>query len=65
MTSLAEYEAALSQLEKEEPPDIRQHNANIKEERWSHLSLEGVRLPALTVDVTQRRGLGYLRKGSH
>ena len=34
--------AALRQLE-EDPPDIRQRNANIREERWSHFSLEGVR----------------------
>ena len=53
MTSPAEYEAALCQLE-EDPPDIHQYNANIREERWSHLSLEGVRFPAMTVDATQR-----------
>ena len=53
MTSPAEYEAALCQLE-EDPPDIRQHNANIREERWSHFPLEGVRFPAMTVDVIQR-----------
>ena len=53
MTSPAEYEAALCQLE-EDPPDIRQYNANIREERWSHFSLEGVRFPATTVDVIQR-----------
>ena len=53
MTSAAEYEAALVQLE-EEPPDIRQYNANIREERWTNFSLEGVRLPAMTVDVIQR-----------
>ena len=53
MTSPAEYEAALCQLE-EDPPDIRQYNANITEERWSYFSLEGVRFPAMTVDVIQR-----------
>ena len=53
MTSPAEYEAALCQLE-DDPPDIRQYNANIREERWTHFSLEGVRLPAMTVDVIQR-----------
>ena len=42
MTSAAEYEAALAQLE-EEPPDIRHYNANIWEERWTNFSLEGVR----------------------
>ena len=53
MTSAAEYEAALVQLE-EDPPDIRQYNANIREERWTNFSLEGVRFPAMTVDVIQR-----------
>ena len=53
MTSAAEYETALVQLE-EEPPDIRHYNANIREERWTNFSLEGVRFPAMTVDVTQR-----------
>ena len=53
MTSAAEYESALVQLE-DEPPDIRQYNANIREERWTHFSLEGVRFPATTVDVIQR-----------
>ena len=53
MTSAAEYEAALCQLE-ENPPHIRQYNVNIKEERWTNFSLEGVRFPAMTVDVIQR-----------
>ena len=53
MTSPAEYEAALCQLE-EDPPDIRQYYANIREERWIHFSLEGVRFPTTTVDVIQR-----------
>ena len=53
MTSAAEYEAALVQLE-DEPPDIRQYNVNIREERWTNFSLEGVRFPAMTVDVIQR-----------
>ena len=53
MTSAAEYEAALCQLE-DEPPDIRQYNVNIREERWTNFSLEGVRFPAMTVDVIQR-----------
>ena len=53
MTSAAEYEAALVRLE-EEPPDIRQYNANIRDERWTNFSLEGVRFPAMTVDVIQR-----------
>ena len=54
MTSAAEYEAALCQLE-DDPPDIRQYTVNIREERWTNFfSLEGVRLPAMTVDVIQR-----------
>ena len=53
MTSAAEYEAALRQLEND-PPDIRQYNVNIREERWTNFSLEGVRFPAMTVDVIQR-----------
>ena len=32
MTSAAEYEAALVQVE-EDPPDIKQYNVNIREER--------------------------------
>ena len=54
MTSAAEYEAALVQLE-DKPPDIKQYNVNIREERWTNFSLEGVRFPAMTVDVIQRR----------
>ena len=38
MTSPAEYEAALCQLE-EDPPDIRQFNAEIREARWTHVFL--------------------------
>ena len=53
MTSAAEYEAALCQLE-DDPPDIRQYNVNIREERWTHFSLEGVRFPAMTRDIIQR-----------
>ena len=53
MTSASEFEASLCQLE-ENPPDIREYNANIREERWTHFSLEGVRFPAMTVDVIQR-----------
>ena len=53
MTSPAEYEAALCQLE-EDPPDIRQFNVNIREERRTHFSLEDVKFPAATVDVIQR-----------
>ena len=52
MTSAAEFEAALCQLEVD-PPVIREYNANIREERWTHFSLEGVRFPAMTVDVIQ------------
>ena len=51
MTPPAEYEAALSQLE-DDPPDIRQYNANKKGR--THFSLEGVRFPTTTVDVIQR-----------
>ena len=53
MTSAAEFEAALCQLEVD-PPDIREYNVNIREERWTHFSLEGLRFPAMTVDVIQR-----------
>ena len=53
MTSASEFEASLCQLE-DDPPDIREYNANIREERWTHFSLEGVRFPAMTVDVIQR-----------
>ena len=53
MTSAAEYEAALVQLE-EDPPDVRQYNTNIREERWTNFSLESVKFPAMTVDVIQR-----------
>ena len=55
MTSPAEYEAALCQLLLEEDPlDIRQFNVNIREERWTHFSLEGVKFPAVAVDIIQR-----------
>ena len=53
MTSASEFEASLCLLE-DDPPDIREYNANIREERWTHFSLEGVRFPAMTVDVIQR-----------
>ena len=53
MTSASEFEASLCQLE-DDPPDIRECNANIREERWTHFSLEGVSFPAMTVDVIQR-----------
>ena len=49
VTSLAEYEVALRQLE-EDPPAVR----HIREEGWTHFSLEGVRFPTTTVDVIQR-----------
>ena len=52
MTSAAEFEAALCQLQ-DDPPDIRQYNVNIREEKWTHFSLEGVRFPAMTADVIQ------------
>ena len=53
MTSPAEYEAALRQME-EYHPDIRQYTDNIREERWTHFFLEGFKFPAGTVDVIQR-----------
>ena len=53
MTSAAEFEAALCLLE-EDPPDIRLYNTNIREERWTHFFLQGVKFPAMTVDVIQR-----------
>ena len=53
LTSPAEYEAALCQIE-EYPPDIRQYNDNIREERWTQFSLEGAKFPTATVDVIQR-----------
>ena len=37
MTSASEFEASLCQLE-EDPPDIRDYNVNIREERWTHIS---------------------------
>ena len=49
MTSSAEYEAALRQIEHDHP-DIRQYNDNILEERWAHFSLEGVKFPTAMVD---------------
>ena len=52
MTSASEFKASLRQLE-EDPPDIRDYNVNIREERWTHFSLEGARFPAATVDVIQ------------
>ena len=59
MTSPAEYEAALCQLEGD-PPDIRQYNANIREERLligrSKVSSHDGRCH------TERRSFGYLRK---
>ena len=54
MTSPAKYEAALCQIE-EDSPDFRQYNGNIREERWTDFSLEGVKFPIATVDVIQRR----------
>ena len=54
MTSPAEHEAALCQIE-HDPPDILQSSDNIREERWTHFSLEGSKLPTATVDVIQRR----------
>ena len=53
MISPAEHEATLCQLE-QNPPEIRLYSDNIREERWAHFSLEGVRFPTATVDVIQR-----------
>ena len=53
MISPAKYEAALCQIE-QDPPDIRKHNDNIREERWTHFYVEGVKFPTATVDVMQR-----------
>ena len=52
VTSPLEYEAALCQLE-QKPPEIRLLNDNIREERWTRFSLEGVRVSTATVDVIQ------------
>ena len=65
MTSPAEYEAALCQLE-EDPPDIRQHNANLREERWSHFSSGGCEISSRDGRCdSERRSFGYLPKRSH
>ena len=53
MTSPAEYEASLCQLE-QDPPEIRLYNDNLREEGWTHFSLGGVKFPTATVDVSQR-----------
>ena len=37
-----------------EPPNARDVNDNIHEERWTHVSLEGVRFPSNTIDVVKR-----------
>ena len=38
MTSASEFEASLCLLE-EDPPDIRDYNVNIREERWTQFHL--------------------------
>ena len=46
MTSAAEeIEAALCQLEKD-PPDSRQYNVNIREERWSNFYVGRCQVPS-------------------
>ena len=50
MTSPLEFRAAISQLERD-PPNIRDVSNNIREERWTNFSLEGVRFPSHTIDV--------------
>ena len=53
VTSPAEFEAALSQLEIR-PPNIRDVNDNIREEGWNNFSLEGLKFPTVTIDVVKR-----------
>ena len=48
-----EFEAAISQLERD-PPSIRDINDNIQEERRTNFSLEGVNFPGKTIDVVKR-----------
>ena len=65
MTSPAEYEASLCQLE-DDPPDIRQYNANIREERWAHFSLGGCKVPHNHGGCdSERRSTCYLRERSY
>ena len=53
MTSPLEVEAAVTRLERE-PPEIREINDDIREERWTNSSLEEVKLPSSTIDVVKR-----------
>ena len=53
MSSPQEYQAVLARLETD-PPDIRDINDNIKEERWLYFNLDGVKFPASTVDTIRR-----------
>ena len=48
-----EFEAAISQLERN-PPNIRDIIYSIQEERWNNFSLEGVKFPSHTIDVVKR-----------
>ena len=52
MISPAEYEAALQNLENN-PPDIRDLNDNIREERWTGFPFESVKFPTLVVGCCQ------------
>ena len=53
MTSPAEFETVLCQLEND-PPEIRLSNDNIWEERWTHFSLKGMKFLTATVDFVKR-----------
>ena len=44
-----EFGAAISQLERD-PPNIRDVNDNLWEERWTNFSLDGVKFPSHTID---------------
>ena len=63
MISAAEYEAALCQLE-DDPPDFRQYNVNIREERWTNFSLKEDSLLCGRCH-TEGRGSSDLRKRSY
>ena len=55
MTSPLEFEAAIARLERD-PPDIRETNDNIREERWTNFSLdlEGVKFLSNAIAVAKR-----------
>ena len=64
LTSPAEYEAVLRQLE-EDPPDIRQYNANIRREMDPFLLGRCKVSHNYGRCDSERRRVGYLRDGSH